>query len=171
MEAGVTDRLKEDKMICDHVSNIKNYYGINEDMDAALSSIETTIFDRLETGKHIVKENIAHYNIVQTHTKDLSECFYEIHRKHIDIHLVLEGVEKMRIAHVNTTRPEEAYDETADFQKVAGTMQEEVILTPGQFVICFPQDAHMTLICQGVPGKLKKVIFKILCECRGGCYE
>ena len=42
-----------------------------------------------------------------------------------------------------------------------GDKNGSVILKPGDFLVCYPSDAHRTAIAADKPEKIKKAIFKV----------
>lgn len=53
------------------------------------------------------------------------------------------------------------YKEADDFLPMEGDMQASVILKPGDFLICYPEDAHRTGVIATKVSDLKKGIFKV----------
>ena len=94
-----------------------------------------------------------------------SEAIWEAHKKFIDVHCVLEGEERIGIAHV-TQGQAGNYSFEQDFLEVTAEKSAEVILKPGGILCLFPNDAHQVKL-QAVSGKttlIKKVVFKIPVE-------
>ena len=83
----------------------------------------------------------------------------EVHKDYIDVHIPLNGVEIIGWkATRNCTDLEQEYDEVKDrmFYNDRPTTYCEVL--PGEFCICFPEDAHAPIIGEG---KLRKVVAKV----------
>ena len=69
------------------------------------------------------------------------ETFFEAHRKYLDIHLMLRGSERVEIA------PPECLTEfdrveANDFYAYRGEGDYKLTLSPGDFLVVFPGDAH-----------------------------
>lgn len=83
----------------------------------------------------------------------------EAHRDYIDVHILLEGSERIGWKSIddvrNVTKP---YDAEADCALYAEPASAYVDLTPGQFLIVYPEDPHAPLIGEG---KIRKLIGKV----------
>ena len=53
------------------------------------------------------------------------------------------------------------YDEQKDFQAAEGERNSSVDLKVGDFLVCYPNDVHMTALQINDPVYTKKAIFKI----------
>ena len=53
------------------------------------------------------------------------------------------------------------YVEQDDFLPLEGEKNASLVLRPGDFLICYPSDGHMTGVQAGKPELVKKVIFKV----------
>lgn len=83
----------------------------------------------------------------------------EVHRRYIDVHILLEGREKIGWKAADTlhllTQP---YSETDEAALYADAPTAWVDLLPGEFLIAYPADAHAPLIGEG---KIHKLIGKV----------
>ena len=48
-----------------------------------------------------------------------------------------------------------------DFLPMDGAPNSHVVLRPGDFLICYPEDGHRTAVAVNEPEKIKKAIFKV----------
>ena len=93
-------------------------------------------------------------------TVPAEESFFEAHKKYLDIHIMAEGSEKVEIA------PPEAlaeFDriEANDFYAYRGEGDYKLILSPGDFLVVFPGDAHRIKMQVDGPKTVSKVVFKV----------
>jgi YhcH/YjgK/YiaL family protein len=92
----------------------------------------------------------------------------EYHRAHIDVHVVLEGRE------VYGYRPREAceegpYDADADAAVLTSVAMDLVTVTPGYFVVFFPEDGHRSMLHrEGDAEPVRKLVFKLPIPRPGG---
>lgn len=99
--------------------------------------------------------NHAHNDAVKAEEQKL-----EVHRRYIDVHILLEGSETIGWKDLaDTTGEVHAYDAEGDFALYADRPAGYVTLHPGQFLIAMPEDAHAPLIGEG---KIDKLIAKVL---------
>ncbi|MCO5229798.1 MAG: YhcH/YjgK/YiaL family protein [Chitinophagales bacterium] len=96
-------------------------------------------------------------------TKSVKDTVYENHVKNIDMHFIINGVEKVRISKNNLLTQMTDYDEVNDYQLFAGDrFIDEVTLNEGDFLILWPGEIHMTSIHENTePIQVKKIVLKI----------
>ena len=94
-----------------------------------------------------------------------SECISEqeqklgVHREYIDVHILLEGKERIGWKdkeHVKFC--EQDYDAETDCALYMDFPTTFVDLLPGQFAVVFPEDPHAPLIGKG---KIRKLVAKV----------
>ena len=74
---------------------------------------------------------------------------------------MLEGSERIDIGFIENLIQKE-YKEKDDFLPLEGEANGYVTLEKGDFLICYPEDAHMTAIKVNEKSKVKKAIFKVI---------
>lgn len=88
-----------------------------------------------------------------------SDQVLEVHRDYIDVHILLEGKERIGWkALENVTDLKQAYQKEGDCALYSDTPTSFVDLLPGQFLIVFPEDPHAPVIGEG---KIRKLIGKV----------
>lgn len=96
----------------------------------------------------------------ETRNFDLSK--FENHKKYIDVHLILNGSEVIGLADRNQVKPNMEYDEINDYQLFDGSVQEEVTLHKGEFLILFEHEFHVTGgFVDQIGEKVNKMVFKV----------
>lgn len=113
-----------------------------------------------EKGSHPIDGERLYVNIAEYETTTPENRFWEAHRQYLDLHLMLKGEERIDIAFIENMEQKD-YVEKDDFLPLEGTPAAAVALDEGDFLICYPQDGHMTGLAVNEPVKLKKAIFKI----------
>lgn len=99
-------------------------------------------------------------NNVLTEAKSQSEQPLEAHRAYLDIHILLEGNERIGWrALEDCVEPRTPFDEENDYMLFDQEATSYIDLLPGQFAIVYPEDAHAPLIGQGT---IRKLIVKAL---------
>ncbi len=84
----------------------------------------------------------------------------EAHRKYIDIHYLLEGSENIEITNVETLTITKDYDEQTD--ALLGTAKgKPYLLEKGQFMVVFPEEAHLPGIKVNDCAEVKKAVVKV----------
>lgn len=101
-------------------------------------------------------------SVMEYDTVAEAEARYESHRKYIDIQFTFEGAEKIDWQLAKLLGPDGGYDEAKDLQfykPSAGSAN--VHMTPGRFVVFFPQDAHRPKLNDGRNKAVYKAVIKV----------
>ena len=100
-------------MIFDSISNKENYKEEKEIYQTLNFLEKLKKWDDVESNAIIQKDWIS-ANPVSFLSKDESECMYEAHRKHIDVHYIMEGIEKIATADVKNLQEKVPFDKDKD---------------------------------------------------------
>jgi YhcH/YjgK/YiaL family protein len=146
-------------MIIDQLSHVSLYFPLSQRFEKAFRYLQETQIDSLSPGKYEIDGTNIYATVQEFCTKPMEQGFWEAHRKYIDIHCVLEGAERIGYANINGLRPGD-YDEEKDLWVFAGE-GAFYSLTPGNFAVMMPQDAHMPGIALKDPQPIKKLVVKI----------
>lgn len=149
-------------MIYDKKENLMQYKGISKNLDRALDYLAQTDLTNVEAGRYEV-DGLHVFALVQApESKPKEEARWEAHRDYIDIQYLIDGEETIGFQNIGTLTVSEPYSMEKDIvffnENGEGFFPQ---LVPGSFVICFPEDAHMPLICTHEPKQVKKVVVKI----------
>ena len=95
-------------------------------------------------------------------SKDKKDCFFESHKKYIDIQYIFDGTEIMEVENINNLKTTKEYDETLDYAKYAQSPNSSsLIIRKNELAIFYPNDAHMPCIKVNENKKIIKAVFKI----------
>ncbi|HJB00304.1 MAG TPA: YhcH/YjgK/YiaL family protein [Candidatus Mediterraneibacter merdavium] len=147
-------------MIFDSIDN-KDSYKHFPLLFQALDFLSNLPENTLPSTGTILIEDQLFFNPVTLVSKPESECIFEAHRKYIDLHYIVEGVERIGTADITALTETVPYSEEKDIGFFAGTADGYYNLKPGQFMLCFPHDAHKVAIMSDRPAPIKKIVFKI----------
>lgn len=149
-------------MIYDTLNNFSKYLCLHPQFSDALAFLKAHEADMttLASEKYDINSDGAFASISEYESKPVDEGLLEYHRKFIDIQIMIAGREKIGIAHKDHCRDME-YQGEKDLGKMEGTA-DFISMDTTNFVIFFPQDAHMPQIsCSGKREPVKKVVFKL----------
>jgi len=141
-------------------SDALTYRGIHPNLDLALEHITGDFlasigYDRVELKGGDVYATRFTYGTVAP-----EESFFEAHRKYLDIHIMLAGSERVEIA-----PPEKLAEfgrtEANDFYAYRGEGDYKLVLSPGDFLVVFPNDAHRIKMQVDGPETVTKAVFKV----------
>lgn len=150
-------------MVRDELTNAHLYEGLGAGIASALRYLREIDLKALAPGRYDIhgKDLIA---IVEEYpSKPLEKCFWEAHRKYIDVQHVVSGAERMGYANLEALKVQQNYDAEKDFMKLEDPsgVGELMTIRAGAFVIFGPQDAHMPGLAVTSPEPVKKVVMKV----------
>lgn len=146
-------------MILDRVENLLAYLSMNKGFTAAAEFLAAEDINELADGKYKIDGENVFATVVRDSGRRSEDALLEIHRKYIDIQLVLEGCDEMGWKALSScAQPADEFDKEKDLQFFRDEAELHVPVTAGMFAIFFPEDAHMPMISEG---KLHKIIIKI----------
>lgn len=148
-------------MIFGSINHEKTYANIDKDLLTCFEYAKKNKLAELEKGSYQIDGDNIFVNIVEYETCQKEERFWEAHKKYIDLHLMLEGIERIDIGFIENLQQKE-YQEKDDFLPLEGEASGCINLEKGDFLVCYPEDAHMTAIKVNEKKKIKKAIFKVI---------
>lgn len=84
----------------------------------------------------------------------------EVHRRYIDVHILLEGKERVGWRNTDDCKDvADPYDEAGDFATFFEKPTTYIDMMPNDFLIVFPEDAHAPIIGSG---RIRKAIAKVM---------
>lgn len=147
-------------MITGNINEAEKYYALNPYFKEAFEILKTFTPDMCENYK---SENIT-VKVSDNITGDLSQDgaprVFEAHRKFIDVHFVIDGVEAIGYANIRDLKAKTEYNSDRDCQFFEGEANK-IRLDRGDFCITFPEDAHIPFMNPGKESKVKRCVVKI----------
>lgn len=136
------------------------YRGIHPNLDLALDHITPEFLSSVGSERVELKGGDVYATRFTYETVPVEDTFFEAHRKFLDIHIMVEGSEGVEIA------PPEAlteFDRTEanDFYAYRGRGDYKLTLSPGDFLVVFPGDAHRIKMRLDSSETVSKVVFKV----------
>jgi YhcH/YjgK/YiaL family protein len=150
-------------MILDNKSNTKLYKALGKNMCTALSIINDTDLINKSVGKYEIENSKVYYMVQEYNTKPIEDCFWEAHKKYIDIQYILSGSEIIAYSNISDLKITKEYDTIKDRLILDGEGQN-LILKEGYYMILFPEDGHMPSIALTASSPVKKVVIKVPVE-------
>jgi len=136
------------------------YLGIHPNLDMALERIN----DRFLSGVGCERQELKGGDVYATRftyeTVPAEESFFEAHKKYLDIHIMLSGSERVEIAPPESLTEFDRV-EANDFYAYRGEGDYKLTLSPGDFLVVFPGDAHRIKMQADGPETVTKAVFKI----------
>ncbi|MBQ5727192.1 MAG: YhcH/YjgK/YiaL family protein [Alistipes sp.] len=148
-------------MILDTLKNKEQYASLHPRFKAVFDYIDTHDLASMELGRHDIDGDNIFVMVQELELRPYEQARLELHRKYIDIQLVLRGKEEVFgwSEKKDCLTAETEFDEAKDIQLFTDKPQCFYAVREGQFSILFPEDGHAPMLGEGV---VKKCIFKIL---------
>lgn len=149
-------------MIFDKITNRENYRDYPE-LYRVLNYLARLTPDTMPAPNTVLSEKRIFCNPVAFMTKPEEDCKYEAHQKYIDLHYIIKGVEGIATADVTALETDTPYDEGKDIGFYTGKEDGRYFLREGDFMVCYPSDAHKVGMMEQEPQPVEKVVVKIKC--------
>ena len=144
-------------------------------LDVILQYIEGSICNSSEINKRILNLPIGSFNRVELSddifayeqvflTKNREECFFESHKKYIDLQLIVEGEELMEYSEIEKLNMSIQYNSETDFiiydtPQIGAT--SKILLVNNDMAIYFSHDGHMGLSKANKISIVHKTVLKV----------
>jgi YhcH/YjgK/YiaL family protein len=153
-------------MVHDHISNASHYAFPNALLQKGLDFLRSSDAASMQIGRIDLVGDQLFAMMQEYFTRPEKDCFWEAHRKYIDIQYICAGVEEIGYAPLDSLKVIEPYDAAKDFAKLAG--DGSILRIPaGMFAIFFPHDAHKPCMApDGVGAPVRKIVVKVAVETR-----
>lgn len=145
-------------MIIDKVSNWNLYFK---------SAKFNEIFDELNKIDSKTKNGIYafdgyEFRVMSYETKTESKI-YEAHKTFVDIQILLQGSERIKVYAIDEVKEIQPYDGSTDcvFYEPIGEFHSDILIHQGYMGVFFPQDIHNPQLAAQNPQKIKKVVIKV----------
>ena len=137
------------------------YRGIHPNLDLALEHITPEFLAALRDNQRVeLKGDLVYCTRFTYETIPQEESFFEAHRRYLDIHIMVEGEERVDVNRPEDLKPTDA-QEGNDFYAYQGESWHSTVLKPGEFLVVFPGDAHRIKVQVDGPKTVSKAVFKV----------
>ena len=137
-----------------------DYLGIHHNLDEALRRITPEFLSSLGADRVDIIPGQVWCTKFTYETISDEESFFEAQEKFLDIHLMLEGSERAEIASPVSLRQFDSQPEN-DFYAYHGDGAHKLVLSPGSFLVVWPDDAHKIKMMLSRPETVTKAVFKV----------
>lgn len=137
---------KEFQSAFNYLENITNDFLLIKENECIKEMIDGDIF--------VLKQ--AYY------TKDKKDCFFESHKKYIDIQYIVKGEEIMNVSHIDDLKETKRYDEKIDFIEYSRRDNVSSLhIKEKELAIFYPEDGHQPCIKTNKSELIYKAVIKI----------
>ena len=147
-------------MVFGNIRDLKDYGYLEAEVLKCFEYAKNHDLLSYEKGSHEIEGDNLFVNIVEYETTTPENRFWEAHKKYLDLHFMLKGPEQIDVNFIDNMEQKEFVDKD-DFLPLEGEANSHVVLTEGDFLLCYPKDAHRTAVQVNTPAVIKEAIFKI----------
>ena len=147
-------------MILDSLKNKAQYAALHPRFQTVFDFIDNNDVASLPCGRHDIDGDNIFVMVQELDLREVSAARLELHRKYIDIQLLLSGPNEIFgwSEKKDCLTAETEFDEQKDIQLFTDIPQCFYSVGEGQFSILFPEDGHAPMLGEG---HVKKCIFKV----------
>lgn len=132
-------------MDCVNLKGYIPYQGESKNLKRAINWLSEQNLEKIECGKYEIDGNNIYASVFEYETKDALNCRYEVHRKYIDIQLLISGKEIIHVTPIKNIDITDDYNLTKDIS--FGILKDKelentLIMSKGLAAILYPKDAH-----------------------------
>ncbi len=154
-----------------NINTIENY---DKKLDETIKYLKKYLDRSSHEYKDLIKQSIGYINKVQLNEnvllleqvcslKERENCCYESHRKNIDIHFIVDGIENIEVQDIKDLKITHEYSEEKDAAKYSFETNGSILkLKQNDIAIFYPEDGHMTSLGYGNNEKIVKIVAKVL---------
>lgn len=136
---------------------------VEERIEKAIKYINGLDLAALEVGKYTVDENI-YYMVQEIDSRTPEVAKLEAHKNYIDIQWMIDGIEKLSVVGLDGLKVKEEYNPEKDVVIYeAPDRMMDIILTPGAYVVLYPENAHRPNVTVYEQTHNKKIVVKVKC--------
>lgn len=146
-------------MIIDSISNFDKYTSLHRDFEKVFSFLKELKEDAKE-GTTILEEDNVWANVIEVQEMPQNVRVFEAHKTFLDIHYILSGEEKFGYANIDRLQTKQPYNAVDDYELLEGEINA-ISLKEGDFMITFPEDAHIPDFEKTNDDKLVRVVVKV----------
>jgi YhcH/YjgK/YiaL family protein len=147
-------------MILDSLEQTVRYHALDPRLGRGLDVLRAMRdLAALPAGRHPIDGERLYVSIDDAAGRGRDGARLEVHRRYIDIQVVLEGIDTIGWRSLATcSEPAGPFDPSRDVGFFADPPEDWFTLSPGRFAVFFPDDAHAPL---GGNGPVRKAVIKV----------
>lgn len=145
-------------MIIDSIDNCDKYVSLHKDFDKVFSFLRELKED--VKGTTVLEKDNVWANVIEVQEMPKSVKVFEAHRNFLDVHYILEGEVKFGYGNIARLKSKRPYNAVEDYELFEGEVNA-ITLKKGDFMITFPEDAHIPDYEKTNDDKLVRVVVKV----------
>lgn len=147
-------------MIRDNIQNAHRYDDMHKYFRIIFEILQSLNYEALQDGYIELDGKYAFIDIKTVNGVNQKEAKLKSHRRYIDIQMPLTGIETIGLKQTkDCTNIFAKYDEECDTELYSDIPDNYETLNPGDFIILFPEDAHVSCITPSIAHQ--KLVVKV----------
>lgn len=138
---------------------------IKEDAAKLIESFCTSATSSTTDGEYPLAGKEIFAKVLSYKTTDDNDNMVEAHNQYVDVQVILDGTELIKIYKRSSLQTKKEYSEETDcefFHPADEALSAELIMKTKSVAILFPQDAHLAaLTYKENESNIKKIVFKV----------
>ena len=142
---------------------MEKYYPIRDLNPSAYEFVLKALAEDIPGGRYYLEDG-AFASVCNGTTKSAEGAKYEVHRRFIDVQLILDGEEVIGVCPLSKLREGTLitpFNEEKDYELYEVPHTDLRVLHRGDYLILGPEDGHSPGLCVSEPTPSKKIIIKI----------
>lgn len=144
-------------MIVDKLENIRFYSSMLKNLEHGLEAVAA--LKCREVGRYEFEG--GYFMVQKGSTRPMEEGTFEVHRKYVDIQIVVEGSEEVAWKEITELTSAVEYDPEKDVERLNGSFEHVMKITEGMFYAVFPHDGHKPVSHTKEAQKFTKIVMKL----------
>lgn len=150
-------------MIYGNKNQIEEFAFLDEKVKTCFEYIASHDLYAMQPGRYEIDGDRIFLNLEEFETIPAEGRDFEAHKRYLDLFYIVDGAEQVDVSFIQKLR-NNGYEEARDRMSLDGDAACSLVLSEGDFLICYPHDGHRPAICVGEPAQIKKAVFKIQIE-------
>lgn len=148
-------------MIFDTSDSFLKYKGIYPNLDKALDYLSRNNLKELKDGKNVILGDDIYINVVNGKLCEEKDGIFEVHEKYLDIHIDIEGSERILFCDYDSEEITKVYSDEDDYALLKGNKTSDCILDSKHFAVCMTGEPHMPCVKNDDSETVRKAIVKV----------
>ncbi|MCG3734212.1 YhcH/YjgK/YiaL family protein [Vibrio cincinnatiensis] len=145
-----------------HLSALAEYAQLPTKLLDVIDTVKQRLATHPSNGRYTLEEDEVFFFIVDDHSQPLNERKAEIHKKYLDVQIVLEGEERFGFSLHPFQSLAEDYLEERDLAFSEDIIDEQFVdLSENEFIIFDAEQPHRPLIAVESPRPIRKAVIKV----------
>ena len=154
--------MSRDHILVGNIEQAEDYYEMNPYFKEAFEFLKRSDLADLPAGRHEIDGDRLFCIVTKDRGRSRAEAKLEAHRKYIDLHYIISGIDEMGWKLTATCDSiDQRYDVDNDIEFFKDHPQNWTKVSPRSFAISFPEVAHAPMVSAE---EIHKIVLKIKAE-------